>query len=70
MVQKTSVAFIAESWVALGAGMGGGRDSATNGILMPDSAVGIGKKAGERIYHRGSHPSYNAMVESKVARLT
>jgi len=46
-------------------GLGGQRDLATNGILLPDNAGGVTKN-GPQVVHRGSHPKYSAEIDGRL----
>lgn len=49
-------------------GLGGTRDTAPNGLLMPDSqakAAAIGRP----VYHNGSHKDYSDLVDRKLGRI-
>ena len=46
-------------------GLGGQRDKATNGILLPDNAGGV-TKHGPQVVHRGSHPKYSAEIDGRI----
>jgi uncharacterized protein RhaS with RHS repeats len=49
-------------------GMEGKRDTAANGLLMPDS-VDEAKKRGRKFYHCGSHAIYSAAINSRIGKI-
>jgi hypothetical protein len=49
-------------------GMGGMRDQAGNGLLMPDSQAKA-KTIGTKVYHNGSHNDYSRLVSNKLRRI-
>ena len=49
-------------------GLGSLRDTAPNGLLMPDSSAQA-KASKATVYHRGSHANYNALVDRKIERI-
>ena len=49
-------------------GIGGNRDKAENGVLMPDSESKA-KQMNRKVYHCGSHPLYSIGVNEKLQRI-
>lgn len=49
-------------------GIGGDRDKAQNGVLMPDSEAKA-KQMKRKLYHCGSHPLYSIGVNEKLRRI-
>jgi RHS repeat-associated protein len=49
-------------------GLGGTRDTAPNGLLMPDSQVKAAA-IGRPVYHNGSHKDYSDLVDRKLGRI-
>jgi RHS repeat-associated protein len=49
-------------------GMGGMRDQASNGLLMPDSQAKA-QTIGTKVYHNGSHNDYSRLVDNKLTRI-
>ena len=49
-------------------GIGGNRDKAENGVLMPDSEAKA-KQMKRKLYHCGSHPIYSTLINQKLIRI-
>ncbi|WP_127491313.1 RHS repeat-associated core domain-containing protein [Acinetobacter calcoaceticus] len=49
-------------------GIGGNRDKAENGVLMPDSEAKA-KQMKRQLYHCGSHPIYSAGINQKLGQI-
>jgi RHS repeat-associated protein len=49
-------------------GLGGQRDKAFNGIMLPNSPEAM-KDSGLDVYHRGSHKNYNDYVGDRVTKI-
>lgn len=49
-------------------GIGGNRDKAENGVLMPDSEAKA-KQMKHQLYHCGSHPIYSAGINQKLGQI-
>ncbi|OBY76076.1 hypothetical protein NG55_05265 [Acinetobacter gyllenbergii] len=49
-------------------GIGGNRDKAENGVLMPDSEAKA-KQMKRKLYHCGSHPLYSAAINQKLTQI-
>ncbi|WP_122690151.1 RHS repeat-associated core domain-containing protein [Pseudomonas viridiflava] len=50
-------------------GMGGTRDTKSNGLHMPDSETKA-RAVGRKIYHNGSHKNYSDLVDQKLSRIS